>query len=122
MLNNQHPTEVNRDEMKYCIGCGGCRRLCVMGVALAAGIVNGLGMIIMGFLASSYNFGLPMVNLIATVYKGYAPGLHGALWGGLWGFVDAFVAGLVFALIYNGISYCCRCLCKACKMKKSDKQ
>jgi hypothetical protein len=122
MLRDKQPTEVvGHEEVKSCDGYCGSRRLCVTGVALAAGVVNGLGMIILGLLAGSYNFGIPMVELISSIYKGYAPGLHGALWGGLWGFVDAFVAGLVFALIYNGISFCCHCLCKACKFKKLEK-
>jgi len=103
--------------------CCYCGRLCVGGLAMAAGIVNGLGALILGWLAGAYNFGVPIVHLMGTIYKGYAPGFEGALWGGLWGFIEAFIAALIFGWLYNGIVRCCKCCCGSfCKMKgKSEK-
>jgi hypothetical protein len=102
----------------------GCSRLCITSVALAAGLVNGLGLIILALVANeTTNYGVPIIHLLASIYKGYAPGLTGALWGGLWGFLDAFFCGLLFAVIYNWIVYCCKCGCKLyCKKSSSHRK
>lgn len=98
------------------------RRLCVGGVAVAAGIVNGVGMLLLAWLAA-YDFGVPIVHIVGSIYKGFGPGIHGALWGFLWGFVDAFIAGLLFAWLYNIIVRWCGCCCKCTTkdVKKSHK-
>lgn len=108
------------DEEKMACHSG---RLCVVGVAVAAGIVNGLGMLILALMAAHNNFGVPIVHIVGSVYKGFGPGVPGAFWGLLWGFVDAFIVGLIFAWIYNGISYCCKCCCRGffCKSKDMKK-
>lgn len=95
-------------------------RLCIFGIAIAAGMVNGLGMLVLGWLATAYNFGVPIIHLMGTVYRGYAPNLEGVLMGSLWGFIDAFIAGLLFALVYNGIICLCKCCCRGCKKNNAD--
>lgn len=111
-------TKQNHTENNGCCGCG---RLCVGGLAVAAGVINGLSVMIIAWLASTYAYGLPFVHLVASLYKGYAPGLEGALWGGLWGFLDAFIVAVIFGWIYNGILMCCRCCCSSVCKTKSDK-
>lgn len=85
-----------------------CCRLGVFPFALAIGITSGLGMLIMGLLAMHYHWGTPVVNLVASLYKGYAPTVEGALWGGLWGFIDGFICGIVIVFIYNICIRCCK--------------
>lgn len=89
--------------------CNKCRRLCPISLALAAGIVGGLGPMLLGWSASGDHWGAAMVQVIGSVYNGFAPTMTGALWGGLWGFLDGFISGLIFALVYNSSVRCFRC-------------
>jgi hypothetical protein len=93
-----------------------CCGLGVLSLALAMGVVWGLGTLFLGWMASTHQWGVPMVHVIGSVYRGFEPTMTGAWWGGLWGFVDGFVGGVVLALVYNAVQRCCKKCCK----KKGD--
>src|SRR5690349_9849461 len=93
-----------------CGKCYQCSKLAPLSVAIAAGIVLALGTIILGWAAASNNWGLAMVQVVGSIYHGFAPTLMGVIWGGIWGFLEGFIAGLLFSWVYNG----CLC-CRVCK-------
>lgn len=72
-------------------------------LALSAGIIWGGYLMILGWSAST-GWGDVLVYSLATIYKGYTPGIIGGIIGGLWGFIDGAVAGLILAVLYNYIS------------------
>lgn len=81
-------------------------------LAFALGLIWGLGWLLLGWAAWLWQYGIPIVNLMASAYLGYAPTFAGAIIGGIWGFVDAFIFGFLVALVYN----CCNCCGKkACE-------
>jgi hypothetical protein len=50
------------------------------------------------------NWGGALVNVVSSLYLGYAPTLLGAAIGGAWALVDGFVAGFIIAWLYNRFS------------------
>jgi len=69
------------------------------GVAL--GIVWAFCCVFLSFSTMLFNWGNAWVDLLASLYIGYAPTVIGALIGMVWGFIDAFIGGLVVAWLYN---------------------
>jgi hypothetical protein len=70
---------------------------------VSLGLTWAVGVILLGW-AAAFGWGTKVVDLLASVYRGYAPGFAGGLVGGAWAFVDAFVAGLIVAALYNALS------------------
>lgn len=75
-------------------------KLSTKSFALTCAIYWSAGMLVLGFMGM-YGWGAPMVNLIGSVYRGFAPTPGGAIAGAIWGFIDGLIAGYVFAWIYN---------------------
>jgi len=78
-------------------------RLRVVSVALAAGLTWGFGVLLLGWVSGG-GWGGRLVDVLSSVYVGYAPTFLGGLIGGAWAFVDGFVAGLVLAFFYNAFA------------------
>lgn len=55
----------------------------------------------LGLLAGFFNWGVPFVELMGSLYIGYKPTLIGSLVGGVWALVDGAIAGVIIALVYN---------------------
>lgn len=83
-------------------------KLSVWAFGFSFGIVWAIGLLIMGWLAWLFGWGIPMIRIIGSVYLGYTPTFMGAIVGAIWGAVDLFVAGVIFAAIYNACT-CCKC-------------
>jgi len=75
--------------------------LSVKNFGLAVGTTWGLGALIIGILAWQFNYGNEIVDLCATVYKGYGASLKGSVVGGVEGFIDGFIGGAIVAWFYN---------------------
>ena len=75
-------------------------RLRIVPVALAFGLTWGIGVMLLGWV-SGIGWGGRLVDVLSSVYVGYASTLLGGLIGGAWAFVDGFVAGLLLAFLYN---------------------
>ncbi len=90
-----------------CGRCYYCSRLSPLSLAMAAGIVFGLGTMFLGWVAGVNGWGMAMVQLMSSVYTGFGPSWMGGVWGGIWSFVDGFISALVFAWLYN-LCLCCR--------------
>lgn len=92
-------------------------QLSVLSFGLAAAVVWGLGVFLVGLMATYMNYGQAFVEVVGSVYPGYKATLCGSAIGGLWAIVDGFVAGAIFAFVYN---IGCKCCKKCCPSKKSD--
>jgi hypothetical protein len=73
-------------------------------LALTLGVVWGGGVFLLGLLAAFLDWGVPMVELLGSVYLGYGPTVSGSLIGLLWAFVDGAVGGVILAWGYNHFS------------------
>jgi len=67
---------------------------------IAAGIVWGFACFITGLLANT-GIGLGFVNVMASIYIGYQPGILGAILGLIYGFCDGFTGGFAVSWFYN---------------------
>jgi len=68
---------------------------------LAAGVLWGAGVFILGLMAATIGFAMPMVAGLGSGYVGYNATVGGSIIGGIWGFVDAGIGGWIFAWLYN---------------------
>ena len=75
-------------------------RLRIVPVALAFGLTWGIGVMLLGWV-SGIGWGGRLVDVLSSVYVGYASTFLGGLIGGAWAFVDGFIAGLLLAFLYN---------------------
>lgn len=75
-------------------------KLKVVPAALAVGLTWGVGVLLLGWVSGG-GWGGRLVDVLSSVYVGYASTFLGGLIGGVWAFADGFVAGLVLAFFYN---------------------
>lgn len=68
---------------------------------LALGIIWALCALFLGLMATYVNWGNAMVEVIASLYIGYAPTVAGSFIGLVWAFFDAFIGGFLVAWLYN---------------------
>lgn len=72
----------------------------------AWGVLSGLFLMVLAWLGAQYNFGLPLIGFLSSVYHHYQATFVGGLWGFFWGFIHSFIFGILLAMIYN-CSLCC---------------
>ena len=46
----------------------------------------------------------PLIELLHSVYPGYAAGFFGGILGLIWGFIDGLIMGAAIALVYNRVA------------------
>jgi hypothetical protein len=80
----------NEDEMKL-------HRKALM---LSLGVTWGICTLVLGWVAA-FGWGDYLVDVMSSVYVGYAPGFFGGLAGGVWGFVDGAIGGFLISFFYN---------------------
>ena len=73
----------------------------VVSLGLAFGITWALGMFLLGIAAALFDWGVPVVAVLSSVYIGYSPSFFGSIAGAVWGFVDGFIGGVLMAWLYN---------------------
>jgi len=78
-------------------------RLNVKALAVAAGVSWGGCMLLAGW-AAALGWGVKFVEVMGSVYLGFAPSFLGGILGAVWGFVDGAIGGAVVALVYNLVS------------------
>lgn len=76
-------------------------RLHPVNFGLALGVLWGLAMCLCTLGAWLLGWGVPFVDLMASLYPGLALSLTGSLLGLIWGFLDGFVGGFILAWLYN---------------------
>lgn len=73
----------------------------VKAFSLACGITWGLGVFLLGLIATFTGKWAGAVDLIANFYIGFTPTIVGSIIGLVWGFFDALIGGAVIAYLYN---------------------
>ena len=86
-------------------------RLSPLALGLAAGVLWGVSILIMGLIATYYAYGRPFVEAMSVMYTGYEASIKGSFLGGAMGFIDAFIGALIFAWLYNLFSRTCNRNC-----------
>ena len=77
-------------------------KLSVRALALTAGLVWGLGLLLVVLIALvSEGYGVAFLAAVASIYPGVEVSANGAFLGLLWGFLDGFIGGAIFAWLYN---------------------
>ena len=71
---------------------------------LAAGILWGLAILIIGLASAVTGYGGRFIDVVGSFYLGYVATIPGSIIGGIWGFFDALIAGAIFAWVYNYLS------------------
>ncbi len=84
---------------------------CWCKIAVAFGLANALGLLVMGLLGTYNGYGLMMISTIASIYPGYAPTVVGSFIGAFWGFLDIFIFFVVAGIIYRILKKCCNKCC-----------
>lgn len=95
-------------------------KLSVCGFSIATALVSGLGVLILGLMATFVDIGGAYVTVVGSVYKGYAATAGGSLIGGIWAFFNGLICGFFFSLFYNGCIR--RCHCSSCKPSSCIKE
>jgi len=72
-----------------------------LALAMALGIISAVYVFFAGITAWLFDWGTSVVEVISSLYIGYAPSFTGAIIGAVWAFIDGFIAGLLIAWIYN---------------------
>ncbi len=75
----------------------------VVSLGLAFGITWALGVFLLGIAAALFEWGVPVVAVLSSVYIGYSPSFVGGVSGAVWGFVNGFIGGALLAWLYNKI-------------------
>ncbi len=83
----------------------------------AWGVVGGIGWMLTCWMGARWGWGIPLTNLVSSVYYHLAPTFVGGFWGLFWGFLDFFIFGLFVAIIYNSS---CQCFCPAGSCEPCD--
>ncbi|MBT3350130.1 MAG: bacteriophage holin [Nitrospinaceae bacterium] len=76
-------------------------RLDPLRLGLAFGILWAFGVAFLACMARLFGWGVPVVEIIASVYIGFSITWAGLLAGVLWGLADGFIGGFLIAWLYN---------------------
>jgi len=71
---------------------------------LAVGIVFAISTLFLGLMATWFNWGTELVNLIGSLYIGYDATFVGSIAGFAWAFIDGFIVGFLVLWVYEKLS------------------
>lgn len=74
-----------------------------LALGIAIGVLWALYVFFAG-ISAMFDWGVALVETLASLYIGYGASVAGAIIGAIWAFVDGFVAGVVIAWIYNKVA------------------
>jgi hypothetical protein len=77
-------------------------KLSVKGLAVALGVSWAALVLFVGWV-SIFGWGTKFVEVLSSVYIGYASTFVGGIIGAIWSFVDGAIGGLIIALVYNAM-------------------
>jgi hypothetical protein len=77
-------------------------KLNVKALAIGLGVSWAACMLFVGW-ASIFGWGTKFVELMSSVYVGFAPTFLGGIIGAIWGFIDGAIGGAIIAFVYNMI-------------------
>ncbi len=77
-------------------------KLNVKALAVALGASWAICVLFLGWV-SIFGWGTKIVEMMASVYIGFAPTFLGSVIGAGWAFVDGAIGGAIIAFVYNAI-------------------
>jgi hypothetical protein len=80
---------------------GGDMKLHSVKFGLAFGILWAVAALFLGLATMFWGYGSMFVELLGSVYIGYAPTIIGTIIGLVWAFIDGFIGAFLLAWIYN---------------------
>lgn len=69
--------------------------------ATIAAVMWSAAIVVLGLISWIFAWGIPMADVLASVYLGFKPGIVGLIFGVLWGFPSAWLFAAVGAWLYN---------------------
>lgn len=78
-------------------------KLNVKALAVAIGVSWAICMLFLGWV-SIFGWGVKVVEVLSSVYIGFAPTFLGGIIGAIWGFIDGAIGGVIIAFVYNVIA------------------
>lgn len=66
------------------------------------GITWAIAMLFIGWVAI-FGWGTKVVDVLSSLYIGFAPTLVGGIIGAVWGFFDGAIGAAIFTLLYNSM-------------------
>ncbi len=78
-------------------------KLNVKALAIGLGVTWALGMLFVGW-ASMFGWGTKIVEVMSSLYIGFAPSFLGGIIGAIWGFFDSAIGGAIIAFVYNVVA------------------
>jgi hypothetical protein len=76
------------------------QKLNVGALALSFGILWGLSVLVLGWIAMG-GWGVRWVEVLSSLYIGYRATVVGAIIGAIWAFFDGLIGGFLIAVFYN---------------------
>jgi hypothetical protein len=77
-------------------------KLDVKALAIGLGVSWAVCILFAGWV-SIFGWGAKFVEVMSSVYIGYAPTFLGSVIGAIWGFIDGAIGGVIIAFVYNTI-------------------
>ncbi len=71
---------------------------------LACGLLWALGVVALGLLSITADYGTGFVSALSSVYLGFDGTSGGLVIGAVWGFLDGGIGGWLLALLYNKLA------------------
>jgi hypothetical protein len=78
-------------------------KLSVEGLAVGLGVSWSALVLFIGWVSVT-GWGTNVVDVLSSLYIGYAPTFLGGIIGAIWAFVDGAIGGLIIALVYNAVA------------------
>ena len=78
------------------------QKIDVKAFALAWGISFSVSVSFLGW-AAMFGWGVKLVDMISSLYIGYAPTFIGGIIGGVWAFFDWAIGAGIVAIVYNAL-------------------
>jgi hypothetical protein len=79
------------------------KRISLKAAVLSFGITWAIAMLFIGWVAM-FGWGIRVVDILSSLYIGFAPTFIGGIIGAVWGFFDGAVGAAIFTLIYNAMA------------------
>jgi hypothetical protein len=77
-------------------------KLNVKALAVGLGVAWAICLLFVGW-ASIFGWGTEFVEVMSSVYIGFASTFLGGIIGAIWGFIDGAIGGAIIALVYNAM-------------------
>lgn len=78
------------------------KKINLKAAVLSFGITWATAMLFIGWVAM-FGWGGRLVDVLSSLYIGFAPTFIGGIIGGVWGFLDGAIGAAIFTLIFNSI-------------------